>query len=167
MNPLECFFGIKGHAALDGNPGSGYNTILLRLIPGDLYSVCPHRQFNTLPSLLHSQAALPNSNPNTCMWSREAVDTILWQFLEWPSWGVNQWPTAWEVDKATTKSSPRGVFHWLYSIRKDSQRLGWSDWLEEWLDYELNTVSTTYLGQEYNPHFFESETHVVLAVFFS
>ena len=30
---------------------------LLRLIPGDLYSACPHRQFHTLPGLLHSRAA--------------------------------------------------------------------------------------------------------------
>ena len=28
-----------------------------------------------------------------------------------------------------------------------------------------NTASTTYQGQEYTPHFFESETHVALAVF--
>ena len=29
-----------------------------------------------------------------------------------------------------------------------------------------NTASTTYLGQEYTPHFFECETRVVLAEFF-
>ena len=44
----ERFFGIKGHVALDRNPGPGYNTLLLQLIPGDLLSVCPHRQFHTL-----------------------------------------------------------------------------------------------------------------------
>ena len=33
INPLECFFGSKGHVALDGNPGLGYNTLLLLLIP--------------------------------------------------------------------------------------------------------------------------------------
>ena len=76
INPLECFFGIEGHAALDRNPGPGYNTLLLRLIPGDLYSACPHRQFHTLPGLLHSRAALPNSYPNACVPSREAVCTI-------------------------------------------------------------------------------------------
>ena len=34
------------------------------MIPGDLLSAFPHRQFNTLPGLLDSRAALPNSNPN-------------------------------------------------------------------------------------------------------
>ena len=37
------------------------------MIPGDLLSACPHRQFNTLPGLLDSWAALPNSNPIACM----------------------------------------------------------------------------------------------------
>ena len=36
----------------------------LRLIPGDLLSACPHRQFHTLPGLLDSRAALPNPYPN-------------------------------------------------------------------------------------------------------
>ena len=49
--PLKCFFGIKGHVALDRNPGSGYNTLLLQLIPGDLLSACPHREFHLLSSL--------------------------------------------------------------------------------------------------------------------
>ena len=31
------------------------------MIPGDLLSACPYRQFNTLPGLLNSRAALPNS----------------------------------------------------------------------------------------------------------
>ena len=34
------------------------------MIPGDLLSACPHRQFHTLPGLLDSWAALPNSYPN-------------------------------------------------------------------------------------------------------
>ena len=37
------------------------------MIPGDLLSAIPHRQFHTLPGLLDSWAALPNSNPNACM----------------------------------------------------------------------------------------------------
>ena len=37
------------------------------MIPGDLLSAFPHRQFHTLPGLLYSWAALPNSNPNACM----------------------------------------------------------------------------------------------------
>ena len=34
------------------------------MIPGDLLSAFPHRQFHILPSLLDSWAALPNSYPN-------------------------------------------------------------------------------------------------------
>ena len=37
------------------------------MIPGDLLSAFPHRQFYTLPGLLDSWAALPNYNPNACM----------------------------------------------------------------------------------------------------
>ena len=37
------------------------------MIPGDLLSAFPHRQFHTLPGLLDSRAALPNPNPNACM----------------------------------------------------------------------------------------------------
>ena len=61
------FFDSEGHVALDRNPGPGYDTLLLRMIPGDLLSAFPHRQFNTLPGLLDSWATLPNSNPNACM----------------------------------------------------------------------------------------------------
>ena len=63
----SAFFGSEGHVALDRNPGPGYDTLLLRMIPGDLLSAFPHRQFHTLPGLLDSWAALPNSNPNACM----------------------------------------------------------------------------------------------------
>ena len=37
------------------------------MIPGDLLSAFTHRQFHTLPGLLDSWAALPNSYPNACM----------------------------------------------------------------------------------------------------
>ena len=37
------------------------------MIPGDLLSGFPHRQFHPLPGLLDSWAALPNSNTNACM----------------------------------------------------------------------------------------------------
>ena len=63
----SAFFSSEGHVALDRNPGPGYDTLLLRMIPGDLLSACPHRQFHTLPGLLDSRAALPNSNPNACV----------------------------------------------------------------------------------------------------
>ena len=67
FNPLQCFIGSDGHVALDRNPGPGYHTLLLRMIPRDLLSAFPHRQFYTLPGLLNSWAALPNSYPNACM----------------------------------------------------------------------------------------------------
>ena len=37
------------------------------MIPGDLLGAFPYRQFHTLPGLLDSWAALPNSYPNACM----------------------------------------------------------------------------------------------------
>ena len=67
FNSLKCFFCSEGHVALDRNPGPGYDTLLLRMIPGDILSAFPHSQFHTLPGLLDSWAALPNSYPNTCM----------------------------------------------------------------------------------------------------
>ena len=67
------FFCIKGHVALDRNLGPRYDTLLLRLIPGDLQSACP--LIHTLPGLLDSRAALSNSYPNSCVPSREAVCT--------------------------------------------------------------------------------------------
>ena len=64
FNPLQCLFGSEGHVALDSNPRTGYDTLLLQMIPGDLLSAFPNRQFHTLPGLLDSRAALPNSYPN-------------------------------------------------------------------------------------------------------
>ena len=56
INPLECFFDSEGHVALDRNLGPGYNTLLLRIIPGDLFSACPHRIPHTSrPVGLHCQ----------------------------------------------------------------------------------------------------------------
>ena len=47
INPWNCFFGIEGHVALDRNPGPGYDTLLLRLISGYIFSAFPHGQFQT------------------------------------------------------------------------------------------------------------------------
>ena len=69
-------FGSEGHVALDRNPGPGYDTLLLRMIPGDLLSAFPHRQFHTIPGLLDSWAALPNSTLLHACLCREAVCTI-------------------------------------------------------------------------------------------
>ena len=74
INPLYWFFGSEGHVTLDyRNLGPGFNTLLLRLIPGDLLSACPHRQFHKLPCLLDSRAVLSNSYLNVNVPSREAV----------------------------------------------------------------------------------------------
>ena len=51
---------MMGHVALDRNLGRGCNTLLLRMIPGDLLSACPQRQFHTILGLLDSWAALSN-----------------------------------------------------------------------------------------------------------
>ena len=40
MNPLECFFGIERQLSTRSRTGI-YNSVLLRLIVGDLYSTCP------------------------------------------------------------------------------------------------------------------------------
>ena len=48
-----------GCEALDRNLGAGYNTLLLRLIPGDLLSACPHRQFHTLCELFGLHCPTP------------------------------------------------------------------------------------------------------------
>ena len=58
FNPLYCFFVGKGHETLDRHPGPGYDTLLLRFIPGDLLSACPNRQFHILGRLLDIRAAL-------------------------------------------------------------------------------------------------------------
>ena len=76
INPL-VFWGIKGYKALDRNPVPGYNTLLLQLTPGNLYSVCPHRQFHKLPGRLHSWATMSNTYPYASIPSREAVCTTL------------------------------------------------------------------------------------------
>ena len=73
---------MKGYAALERNPGPGYNILLLRLIPGDLYSACNHRQLLTLPGLKHSRIALPNPYHNACVPRKEAVcTTFRWSFV--------------------------------------------------------------------------------------
>ena len=67
FTPLLYFFGSEGYVALDRNPGLGYYTLLLRLIPGYILSAYPHRQFHTLPGFLDSRAALSNFYPNACV----------------------------------------------------------------------------------------------------
>ena len=49
------------------------------MIPGDLLSAFPHREFHTLPGLLDSRVALPNSYPNAL---RAMQGGILYQFYD-------------------------------------------------------------------------------------
>ena len=74
---MDC----KGHVALERNLGPRYNILLLHLIPGDLFSACPHRQFHTLPRLLDNWATLSNSYPNPCVQNRETICTIFMMVL--------------------------------------------------------------------------------------
>ena len=60
----SAFWQRRPCSTLDRNPGPGYDTLLLRLIPGDLLSACRHRQFHTLRGLLDSRDTLPNSYPS-------------------------------------------------------------------------------------------------------
>ena len=91
--PLECFFGIEVHVALDWNPGPGYNILLLRLIPGDILSTYSHRQFHTPPGLLDSQTLI-NILTHACQAGRQFVP-FLWWSLVWP-------------DRARTRDLPHG-----------------------------------------------------------
>ena len=61
----SAFSAAKAKVTLDSNLGTGYDTLLLQMIPGDLLNAFPHRQFHTLPGLLDSLVALLNSYPNT------------------------------------------------------------------------------------------------------
>ena len=79
INPSYCFF-QQDHVALDTNPGTGYNNLLLQLIPIDILSAYPHRQSHTLPGLSDSPAGLSNSYPNACVPSRETVCAIFYVF---------------------------------------------------------------------------------------
>ena len=54
FNQLQCFFGCEGHVALDRNPGPGYDTLLLGMIPGDLLSAFPHRQYVCMYVCMHA-----------------------------------------------------------------------------------------------------------------
>ena len=86
-------FGSLGHVALDRNPEPGYDTLLLRMIPGDLLSACPHRQLHTVPGLLDSRAALLNSYPNAL---RDMQGGSLYHFYDslwYDPTGANSRPT--------------------------------------------------------------------------
>ena len=120
-NPLECFIDIKIPVALDRKLRPGYNNLLLRLIPVDLYSACLHIQFHTLPVLLDIRVAMPNFYTNTIIFmmvfgiirSGANPRPTAWEVhtpTTKPSWydrGANPRPNAWEVDTLTTKPTWR------------------------------------------------------------
>ena len=64
--------------ALDRNPGQGYNTLLLRLVPGDLLSACPHIRFHTVTMWPFRQWRCTVKLLPLCMC---AVCTILWSLV--------------------------------------------------------------------------------------
>ena len=81
------------------------------MIPGDLLSAFPHRQFHTLPGLLDSWAALPNFNPNACM---PMQGGSLYHFYDglWydpaESYEANSRPTVREADTLPTEPARHG-----------------------------------------------------------
>ena len=114
--PLEWFFGIEGHAALDKNPWPAYSTVY----PSDwlyLCNACPHRQFHIPPSLLHNRNALPN---------RETVYTSFLWYLVWPDRGANLRPTTWDADTLTTKPDRRGLIDQCNCFVKYIFHVNWS-----------------------------------------
>ena len=75
---FSAFFDSEGHVALDRNPGTGYDTLLLRMIPRDLLSDIPIDSSTHYPAFwtvgLHCQT------PH-CVPCREAVCTIFMMFF--------------------------------------------------------------------------------------
>ena len=71
------------------------------MIPGNILSAFPHRQFHTLPGLLDSWAALPNSYPNTCM-------PIQGGFVPFYDGEANSRPTVREADTLPTDPTRHG-----------------------------------------------------------
>ena len=109
FNPLKCFFDNEGLVALDRNPGPGYDTLLLRMIPGDLLSAFPHRQFHTLPGLLDSWAALPNSYPNACMPMQGGSLYHFYDGLWYDPAEANSRPTVREADTLPIEPTRHGL----------------------------------------------------------
>ena len=69
------------------------------MIPVNLLSACPHRQFHTLPGLLDSRAALPNSYPSA------KQGCSLYHFY----YGL--WYTVREADTLTTEPTRHGTYY--------------------------------------------------------
>ena len=78
------------------------------MIPGDILSAFPYRQFHALPGLLGSLAALPNSNPNAL---RAMQGGSLYHFYDglWYDEEANSRPTVREADTLPTEPTRHGL----------------------------------------------------------
>ena len=70
---IRMLFWHKRPCSTNRNLGSGYNTLLLRLILRDLYSAFPNKQFHTVTSLIYTVRF--HYQTHACMPSRKAVCT--------------------------------------------------------------------------------------------
>ena len=70
------FFGIEVHVPLDRNPGPGYNTIFLRLIPEYLNHACHYRRSTHHTAI--NKIGLHCQTPTLATLSVEAVCIISW-----------------------------------------------------------------------------------------
>ena len=76
-----------------------------------------HRQFHTLPGLLDSRAALPNSYPNALRAMQGGSLYYIYDGLWYdPGREANSWPTVWEADTLTTK--PTRHSNKIYEVNK-------------------------------------------------
>ena len=104
INPLEFFFSIEGHAALDKNLWLRYNNIpyscdwsqeiFIVHVPIDS-SIC-YLAFFMVGLYCQTPTRIP-----ACQVMGLSVP-FLWWSLVCPGWGMNLLSTAWEADKLTT-----------------------------------------------------------------
>ena len=112
------------------------------MIPGDLLSAFPHRQFHTLPGLLDSWAALPNSNPNACM---PMQGGSLYHFYD-GLWYDLARPTVREADTLPTEPTRHsiitlGIYDWCIELPVFCRVAGsilFGSWLKR-LIYNMNS----------------------------
>ena len=88
------------------------------MIPRDLLSACPHRQFHTLPGLLDSWAALPNSNPNACMPMQGGSLYHFYDGLWYDPAEANSRPIVRKADTLPTEPTRHGHFLWVHALKK-------------------------------------------------
>ena len=102
------------------------------MIPGDLLSAFPHRQFHTLPGLLDSQAALSNSNPNARVPMQGGSLYHFYDGLWLPDREANSRPTVREADTLPTEPTRHGLWLCLqhgFIVGPDNVGLCYSLWM--------------------------------------